>query len=103
MKIGPFENKPAGVDRVAPAGSERKGDAARSGGAAQAADTSATVALSSTASALSSEAAGEASFDQAKVERIAQAIRDGNYQINAEAIADKLISNAQELLGKSGG
>ena len=42
-------------------------------------------------------------FDQAKVDRIAQAIRDGNYQINADAIADKLISNAQELLGKAGG
>ena len=58
--------------------------------------------LSSTAAALSKDAAGEASFDQAKVDRIAQAIRDGQYHVNAEVIADKLIANAQELLGKSG-
>lgn len=102
MKIGPFENKHAGVDRVAPSGAERKGDAAKSGQAARG-DASATVALSSTAAALSQDGVSEASFDQAKVDRIAQAIRDGNYQINAEAIADKLIANAQELLGKSGG
>ncbi len=99
MKIGPLENKPAGVDRVAPAGAERKGEAAGRASASA----SATVALSSTAAALSSDAVGEASFDEAKVARIAQAIRDGNYQINAQAIADKLIANAQELLGKTGG
>ena len=32
--------------------------------------------------------------------RIAQAIADGRFKVNAEAIADKLIANAQELLGK---
>ena len=36
-----------------------------------------------------------------KVARISQAIADGSFRINAEAIADKLIANAQELLGKS--
>ena len=40
-----------------------------------------------------------ADFDAEKVERIAQAIRDGKFKVNAEAIADKLIANAQELLG----
>lgn len=103
MKIGPLENKPAGVDRVAPSGAERKGDAAKAGQTARSGDASATVALSSTAAELSQGGVADASFDQAKVERIAQAIRDGNYQINAEAIADKLIANAQELLGKTGG
>ena len=102
MKIGPLENKPGGIDRVAPAGAERKGEAAKTGGPGGGADASATVALSSTAAALSKDAAGEASFDQAKVDRIAQAIRDGQYHVNAEVIADKLIANAQELLGKSG-
>lgn len=103
MKIGPFENKPAGVDRVAPQGAERKGETGKAGQGSGSSGASATVALSSTAAELSQGGVAEASFDQAKVERIAQAIRDGNYQINAEAIADKLIANAQELLGKTGG
>jgi negative regulator of flagellin synthesis FlgM len=103
MKIGPLETQPAAVDRVAPAAGERKADAGKAGSAASGPSASATVALSSTAAALTQEAAGEVSFDQAKVDRIAQAIRDGNYQVNAEAIADKLIGNAQELLGKTGG
>jgi negative regulator of flagellin synthesis FlgM len=98
MKIGQLDNKPAGVERSAPAGAERKADVVKGGGSAAA---SAQVALSPTAAALSGEVA-EGSFDQAKVERIAQAIRDGSYQINADAIADKLIANAQELLGKAG-
>ncbi|WP_298234179.1 flagellar biosynthesis anti-sigma factor FlgM [uncultured Azohydromonas sp.] len=60
---------------------------------------------SSTQVALSSAAASllggeDASFDAAKVERIAQAIRDGSFRINAGAIADKLLDNAQELLAR---
>ena len=91
MKIAATEPKPL----ITPAGPERK-TAARKGGAGEA---SATVALASTA-ALSSAAAG-ADFDAAKVERVALAIRGGSYKINAEAIADKLIANAAELLGKT--
>jgi negative regulator of flagellin synthesis FlgM len=42
----------------------------------------------------------DVTFDKAKVERMAQAIRDGTFTVNAEAIADKLIANAQEVLGR---
>ena len=63
------------------------------------AEPSAQVALSPEASALASGRA-EPAFDAAKVERIAQAIRDGKFTVNAEAIADKLIVNAEELLGR---
>jgi negative regulator of flagellin synthesis FlgM len=48
-----------------------------------------------------SHASQDPSFDQAKVDRIAQAIRDGSFSINPGAIADKLLSNAQEVLGRS--
>ncbi|MDQ6638933.1 MAG: flagellar biosynthesis anti-sigma factor FlgM, partial [Pseudomonadota bacterium] len=67
--------------------------------AAATVDASATVALSSTASTLlSGGAAGE--FDADKVARIGAQVADGSFKINPEAIADKLIANAQELLTK---
>ena len=48
-----------------------------------------------------SHASQDPAFDQAKVERIAQAIRDGSFSIHPGAIADKLLSNAQEVLDRS--
>lgn len=93
MKIGPLDTKPS----TAPVVAERKTQGTSAAGSS--AEPSAKVALSSAAT-LSTDGA-EASFDAEKVARIAQAIRDGKFEINAEAIADKLISNAQELLGKT--
>jgi negative regulator of flagellin synthesis FlgM len=63
-------------------------------------DSSTQVELSPEATMLS-HASQDPSFDSAKVERIAQAIRDGSFSINPGAIADKLLSNAQEMLGRS--
>jgi negative regulator of flagellin synthesis FlgM len=91
MKIGPLDSKP-----VSPAPAERKTTAAPTPGTAEA---SAKVDLSPAATALS-QGAADGSFDTAKVERIAQAIRDGKFTIDAEAIANKLIINAAELLGR---
>jgi negative regulator of flagellin synthesis FlgM len=89
MKIGPIEPKSVTV----PAAPERK-----AGGASNAtAEPSAQVQLSPAAAGL---AGADPTFDSEKVDRIAQAIRAGEFKINAEAIADKLIVNAQELLGR---
>ena len=63
-------------------------------------DSSTQVELSPEATMLS-HASEDPSFDQAKVDRIAQAIRDGSFSINPGKIADKLLSNAQEVLGRS--
>lgn len=93
MKIGPLETKP--VAPVAPV--ERK--AAPGQGKDEA---SAQVALSPAASLLAG-AQAEPAFDAEKVQRIAQAIREGRFVINADLIADKLIQNAQELLGRNQG
>jgi negative regulator of flagellin synthesis FlgM len=93
MKIGPHDNKAVG----APANERKTTPAATPATGGAAAEPSAKVELSSTASALS--VGGDGDFDSEKVERIAQAIRDGKFQVNHEAIADKLIANAQELLG----
>lgn len=95
MKIGPNETPSTRGAAQAERPGARKSDGTASG--ARATEPSAQVALSSTASALAGQDT-EANFDAGKVERIAQAIRDGKFQINADAIADKLIANAQELL-----
>lgn len=61
-------------------------------------DASAKVTLSSAASTLLDGT--DPAFDAEKVSRIKQAIADGSYRINAEAIADKLIANSRELLSR---
>ena len=42
-------------------------------------------------------------FDTGKVDGIKQAIDEGNYTVNAETIAHKLISSTQELLAQQKG
>lgn len=96
MKIGSFDSSKPVAPAAAPA-AERKGAAAAVPSAA--APASAQVALSPEAELLV-QAAADPSFDAAKVERIATAIRNGQYRINPDAIADKLIVNAEELLGR---
>jgi negative regulator of flagellin synthesis FlgM len=97
MKIGPIAIEPSAL----PGSPERKPMPAAEPPAArpQAAGPSAEVVLSPAAKALSA-AAAEPAFDTAKVERISEAIREGRFKIDAEAIADKLISNAAEILGR---
>jgi negative regulator of flagellin synthesis FlgM len=98
MKIGQIDTKAVGT----PATAERKTTqgAAKSG---QGAEPSAKVELSNAATLMGADGtrAVEGDFDAQKVERIAQAIRDGKFTVNHEAIADKLIANAAELLGRA--
>lgn len=60
---------------------------------------STTLALSNTASTLLTSGSTP-EFDAEKVARISKAIEDGTFKVNPEAIADKLIANAQEVLTK---
>jgi negative regulator of flagellin synthesis FlgM len=93
MKIGHLENTSA-----TPAVGERKPGAAAAPAAASGVEPSAKVALSPTVTQLAAGST-EGVFDTAKVQRISDAIRNGEFKVNPEAIADKLIANAQELLG----
>jgi negative regulator of flagellin synthesis FlgM len=97
MKIGPIDPKQATQPVVLP-GTERRAQSMPAPVRAPS-EASTQVALSPAARLLSEAAADGSGFDSAKVDRIAQAIRDGRFTVNAEAIADKLIANAQELLG----
>lgn len=47
--------------------------------------------------------AGNDVFNAEKVEAMKMAIANGTFQVNAEAIADKMLSNAAEMLGAVGG
>ncbi|MDQ2779913.1 MAG: flagellar biosynthesis anti-sigma factor FlgM [Pseudomonadota bacterium] len=89
MKINAFDNKPV----VTPL-AERKNTAAPTSSPPE---SSAQVNLSAAATTVAGTA-GDGSFDARKVDRIAQAIRDGQFKVHPEVIADKLIANATELL-----
>lgn len=103
MKIGHPADKPS---PVAPAAAGTAANVAKAAPGSLvstpvpvSADPSAKVELSSTAASLLS-GGSSAEFDADKVARITEAIAGGTYKVNADAIADKLIANAQELLTK---
>ena len=102
MKIGNPADKPGSAAPVAPVRNQ-PAETAKSQEAAKTSaptDPSAKVELSNAASSLL-EGGASADFDADKVARIAQAISDGKFEINAEKIADRLIANAHEVLGKA--
>ncbi len=98
MKIGQLDNS---HKLAAPAADARKAGATPAGGEGKAApvEASAKVELSAAASLLAAEG-NTADFDAEKVARIAQAIRDGKFEIDAGAIADKLLANTRELISR---
>lgn len=104
MKIGNSPDASASSTKVEQRPAARKSEAAGSSDVARSAPApapapSTQVALSSTAQmAASASGTDDGSFDAAKVNRIAQAISEGKFTVNARAIADKLVANAQELL-----
>jgi len=100
MKIGNPADKPGSAAPVAPVRNQPAETKAADAGAKSATDPSAKVELSNAASSLL-EGGASADFDADKVARIAQAISDGKFEINAEKIADRLIANAHEVLGKA--
>lgn len=100
MKIGNPADKPGSTAPVAPVRNQPAETKATDAGAKNATDPSAKVELSNAASSLL-EGGASADFDADKVARIAQAISDGKFEINAEKIADRLIANAHEVLGKA--
>lgn len=60
-----------------------------------------TVTLSPQTQTLAVQGQGPEAFDSGKVEAMKSAIANGSFQVNAEAIADKLLANASEMLSAS--
>ena len=56
------------------------------------------VSFSSSARALDSQNRTNTDFDVDRVNSMREAISNGSFRINADAIADKLLSNAEEFL-----
>jgi negative regulator of flagellin synthesis FlgM len=56
--------------------------------------------LSTRLQTLESKLADGDSFDASRVSEIKQSIRDGSFKVNAEAVADKLLTGARDLFIK---
>jgi negative regulator of flagellin synthesis FlgM len=57
--------------------------------------------MSTLARSLETSGSETGEVDMAKVNSVKQAISQGTYVVNPEVIADKLLSNAQEMLPRS--
>ncbi|RQO80490.1 flagellar biosynthesis anti-sigma factor FlgM [Acidovorax sp. FJL06] len=61
------------------------------------------VTVSLAAQSLNQTARTSGDFDAGKVKAVRAAIEKGAFSVDAEAIADKMLSNAQEILSRSRG
>jgi len=105
IKIGNHAEAAAPTSAVGAASQKQAAPAKQAEGAAPAIgqpESSTQVSLSSAAS-LNGAGSANGDFDAEKVARISEAIQNGTFKVNHEAIADKLIANAQEVLGKVAG
>ena len=61
------------------------------------------VSFSSSARALDNQSRTNTDFDTDRVKAMREAIANGTFRVNAEAVADKLLANAYETLSHSRG
>lgn len=109
MKIGTPPELPSVSTQTGPAAKQARSPAAAAEDVAQRASTQATstpaaTASSVTVSSLAAQALGAgmrspADFDTNKVKAVRSAIEKGTFKVNAEAVADKMLANAAEILG----
>ncbi len=90
--------EPLRPDRISPAGGETRPQPARTEPVTE----TERVRVSDLAARLSQLEAqfGQSDFDAKKVEEVRAAIADGRFRVNADAVADKLLSSVAELLGR---
>ncbi len=111
MKIGQPSDNSIQVHNGNAAAAQKAAQTAQGGSASAAASTNATqstrsagvaVTVSTLARGMERTGRGEpADVDTQKVAAMRSAIEGGTYVVNPEAIADKLLSNAQEMLNRT--
>lgn len=95
MKIGPL-NEAALAAATSPVKADRAAVRPEDGASATA---GVPVTVSAAARSLEVSSAGSG-IDEAKVAAVRAAIAEGTFTVNASAIADKMLSNAQEILSR---
>ncbi|MDQ7955056.1 MAG: flagellar biosynthesis anti-sigma factor FlgM [Rhodocyclaceae bacterium] len=95
MKIGPL-NEAALAAATSPVKADRAAVRPEDGASATA---GVPVTVSAAARSLEVSSAGSG-IDEAKVAAVRAAIAEGTFTVNAGAIADKMLSNAQEILSR---
>lgn len=106
MKIGQPSELPALVTQSQTSGAQKSAAAAQTSPNANAVKNSRSAGVSVSVSTLArtmeqNDTGDTADVDAAKVASVKNAIQQGTYTVNAEAIADKLLSNAQEMLNRT--
>jgi negative regulator of flagellin synthesis FlgM len=91
-------SEPLRPDRLTPNAGETRAGAAKSGEPVVQSEKVQLSDLASRMSQLESKFGGE--FDAKKVTEVRAAISEGRFKVNPEAVADKLLASAAELLGK---
>lgn len=102
MKIGKSTEGLANLQSLGTPGAGGSRAAGKSAGAAAGGDVRISD-LSSQLHALESRLSAEPAFDADKVEKLKDAIKNGDFKVNADAVADKLISSVQELIQRKNG
>lgn len=107
MKIGQKPELPGALAQTGLAKQQAKSPASAAEGAAKDAAAAPAagvpVTVSIAARGLDQTARSTADFDASKVKAVRAAIEKGTFSVDADAIADKLLSNAQEILSRSRG
>ena len=98
MKIGSSFDSQAVGDRSGLKVDTKRGARAASGG--ESATQVQLSELSTKLAELESKLAASDAFDVEKVEAIKQAITAGHFKVDTDAVADKLLQNVRELLGR---
>ena len=109
MKIGQKPELPGALAQTGLAAKQAKSPVAPSAaeGAAKGAQAASAagvpVTVSTAARSLDQTARASGDFDAGKVKAVRAAIEKGTFSVDAEAIADKLLDNAQEIISRSRG